>query len=237
MEFRVYYEDTDAGGVVYHARYLGFFERGRCEFLRQQGLSVRELADKGSIFPVVRMEIDFRAPAVLDDLLRVETEVLEAGKTSFTLGQRVVRAGDGKTLVEGRVTLVCVGPGMKPRRLPGELLAMLLPSAEAAGVTLKASDLYYKYPKDIANRHKPKFAGKPDPAPFNRDDLYEVLPMMEAVMNELGTNDGSVLNMLEDIMNGEMPRFIESREMVFDCLVETARERLGLNGRQGGTKS
>ncbi|MRR38194.1 hypothetical protein EG829_26800 [bacterium] len=92
---------------------------------------------------------------------------------------------------------------------------------------MKASDLYYKYPKDIANRHKPKFVGKPDPTPFNRDDLYEVLPMMEAVMNELGTNDGSVLNMLEDIMNGEMPRFIESREMVFDCLVETARERLG----------
>jgi hypothetical protein len=170
---------------------------------------------------------------VLDDLLRVETDVLEVGKTSFTLGQRVVRAEDGRTLVEGRITLVCVGPGMKPRRLPEELLGVLRP----AGVTLKASDLYYKYPRDVANRHKPKFAGKPDPAPFNRDDLYEVLPMLEAVMNELGTTEGSVLNMLEDIMITEMPRFIESREMVFDCLVETARERLGLNGQQGGTKS
>ena len=227
MEFRIYYEDTDAGGVVYHARYLGFFERGRCEFLRERGLSVRELADRGAIFPVVRMEIDFRAPAVLDDLLRVETGVLEVGKTSFTLGQRVVRVEDGKTLVDGRVTLVCVGPGMKPRRLPEELLGVLRP----AGVTLKASDLYYKYPRDVANRRNPKFAGKPDPAPFNRDDLYEVLPMMEAVMNELGTTEGSVLNMLEDIMISEMPRFIESREMVFDCLVETARERLGLEGR------
>lgn len=231
MEFRVYYEDTDAGGVVYHARYLGFFERGRCEFLRQRGLSVRELADQGAVFPVVRMEIDFKAPAVLDDLLRVDTDVVEVRKTSFTLEQRVVRAEDGKTLVSGRVTLVCVRPGMKPRRLPEDLVGALLPPAEAAGVKLKASDLYYKYPKDIANRHKPKFAGKPDPAPFNRDDLYEVLPMMEAVMNELGTTEGRVLNMLEEIMITEMPRFIESREMVFDCLVETARERLGLNDR------
>jgi len=237
MEFRVYYEDTDAGGVVYHARYLGFFERGRCEFLRQRGLSVRELADRGAIFPVVRMEIDFRSPAVLDDLLRVETEVLATGKTSFTLGQRVVRVADGKTLVAGRITLVCVGPGMKPRRLPETLLAVLRPPTAATGVALKASDLYYKYPKDLANRHRPKFAGKPDPAPFNRDDLYEVLPMLEAVMNELGTTEGRVLHMLEDIMNAEMPRFIESREMVFDCLVETARERLGLNGWRGGTES
>ncbi len=125
MEFRVYYEDTDAGGVVYHARYLGFFERGRCEFLRRRGLSVRELADQGAVFPVIRMEIDFRAPAVLDDLLRVETEVLDVGKTTFTLGQRVVRAEDGKTLVDGRVTLVCVRPGMKPRRLPEELVGVL----------------------------------------------------------------------------------------------------------------
>jgi acyl-CoA thioester hydrolase len=129
MEFRVYYEDTDAGGVVYHARYLGFFERGRCEYLRERGLSVKELADRGFIFPVVRMEIDFRSPALHDDLIRVETEVLEVGRTSFTLGQQVVRALDGKLLVDGRVTLVCVGPGMKPKRLPEELLQALRPEA------------------------------------------------------------------------------------------------------------
>ncbi|RNC67693.1 MAG: hypothetical protein ED859_13555 [Desulfuromonadales bacterium] len=99
------------------------------------------------------------------------------------------------------------------------------------GIALKPSDLYYKYPKDIPNRNTSKFSGKPDKELFNRDDLYEVLPMMEAVMDELGTNDGRVLNLLEDIMNTEMPRFIETREMVFDCLVETARERLGLNDR------
>lgn len=125
MEFRIYYEDTDAGGVVYHARYLAFFERGRTEFFRERGLSVGELASAGHVFPVVHLEIDYRAPAVLDDLVRIENEVLEVGRTSFTLGQKVVRALDGKLLAAGKVTLVCVSPGMKAKRLPEELLSAL----------------------------------------------------------------------------------------------------------------
>jgi len=124
-EIRIYYEDTDAGGVVYHANYLGYLERGRTEFLRERGLSVRELADNGCIFPVVRIEIDYRAPAVLDDLLRVETFVVKAGKTSFTLNQKIVNVVDGRMLVEALVTLVCVRPGMKARRLPEPLLQAL----------------------------------------------------------------------------------------------------------------
>lgn len=118
MEFRIYYEDTDAGGVVYHARYLGFFERGRTEFFRDRGLSVQQLHKEGRLFPVVRMEIDFRYPARLDELVRVETKLAEAGKTSFTMIQQLLRAEDGKLLAEGVVTLVCVDKEMKPRRLP-----------------------------------------------------------------------------------------------------------------------
>lgn len=125
MHIRIYYEDTDAGGVVYHANYLGYFERARTEFLRERGLSVKGLHETGSIFPVVRLEIDYRAPAVLDDLLDVETEVFEVGKTSFTLAQRARRVSDGKLLVEGKVTLVCVGPGMKAKRLPEELVRLI----------------------------------------------------------------------------------------------------------------
>ncbi len=125
MEFRIYYEDTDAGGVVYHANYLRYLERARTEFLRERGVSVRELHEQGYIFPVIRVEIDFRSPAVHDDLLRVETEVLKVGKTSFSIGQRVVRALDGKLLVDGKVTLACVAPGMKARRLPEVLLRAL----------------------------------------------------------------------------------------------------------------
>ncbi len=125
MELRIYYEDTDAGGVVYHANYLRFFERGRTEHLRDRGLSVSDLAARGYIFPVIRLEIEYRAPAVHDDLVRVETRVLTVGKTSFTLGQQVVRVSDGKLLADGKVTLVCTTPEMKARRLPEELVAAL----------------------------------------------------------------------------------------------------------------
>ena len=93
------------------------------------------------------------------------------------------------------------------------------------GIIIKASDLKYKYPKDIQNREQPKFSGVPDPTPFNRDDLYDILPMMEAVMDALESDDGQVLHLLEDIL-GEMPRFFVTREEVYNCLLETARERL-----------
>ncbi len=94
------------------------------------------------------------------------------------------------------------------------------------GIIVKPSDLMYKYPRDTVNRDAPKFAGKPDPAPFNRDDLYEVIPMMAAAMNALGTDDGRVLHLLEEILNHDLPRWINTREEVFDFLVKVARERL-----------
>jgi len=92
-------------------------------------------------------------------------------------------------------------------------------------IIVKASDLKFKYPKDVKRRDQPKFSGLPDSAPFNRDDLYEILPMMGAVMDELASNDGEVLNLLEDILN-EMPRFVTTREEVFDYLVGSGRECL-----------
>jgi len=122
MEIRVYYEDTDAGGVVYHSNYLKYFERGRTEYLRDRGFSVGELARRGFVFPVVHLEIDYRAPALHDDLLRVETAMLEIRKSSFTFVQRVLRAIDGKLLADGKVKLACVGPEMKPKRLPEEII-------------------------------------------------------------------------------------------------------------------
>lgn len=80
--------------------------------------------------------------------------------------------------------------------------------AAVAGISMaiivKASNLKFKYPRDIAHRDLPKFAGLPDPVPFNRDDLYDILPMMSAVMDALGSDDGEVLNLLEDILN-QMP--------------------------------
>lgn len=90
---------------------------------------------------------------------------------------------------------------------------------------VKASDFKFKYPRDVANRNEPKFTGLPDHVLFNRDDLYEILPMMSAVMNELNSEDGQVLNLLEDILN-DMPRFITTRGEVFDYLHGSARECL-----------
>jgi hypothetical protein len=92
-------------------------------------------------------------------------------------------------------------------------------------IIVKASDFKFKYPRDVANRDKPKFSGLPDPAPFNRDDLYEILPMMSAVMDELDSTDGEVLSLLEDLLN-QMPRFISTRGEVFDYLQGSARECL-----------
>jgi len=122
MYVRIYYEDTDAGGVVYHANYLRYFERARTEYLRERGVSVSELATKGHILPVVRVEIDYRAPAVYDDLLRIETNVIEIGKTSFTVGQQAIRTSDGKLLVDCKIKLVSVNQKMKAHRLPEELI-------------------------------------------------------------------------------------------------------------------
>lgn len=92
-------------------------------------------------------------------------------------------------------------------------------------IIVKASELKFRYPRDVANRDKPKFAGLPDAAPFNRHDLYEILPMLTTVMNELENDDGEVLHLVEDVLN-EMPSFITSRAEVFDYLRGSARECL-----------
>ena len=91
-------------------------------------------------------------------------------------------------------------------------------------LVIKPSDLYYKYPKDTANRDEPKFQGKPDSAPFNRDDLYEVLPMLEQVMAELGSDDGRTLHIVEELLIRDLPRWLVSREEVFDFLVGCTRD-------------
>jgi hypothetical protein len=93
-------------------------------------------------------------------------------------------------------------------------------------IIVKASDLKFKYPRDTINRDLPKFSGKPDPSPFNRDDLYDILPMLSAVMTALETDDGQILHLLEDIINTELPRCVETREEVFDFLSESVREAL-----------
>jgi acyl-CoA thioester hydrolase len=121
MEVRIYYEDTDAAGMVYHANYLKFFERARTEYLRERGLVVSELAAAGHVFPVVRMEVDFIAPARLDDLLSIVTCPAQSSGASFSLRQQIYRACDGRLLVNALVKLACIGPDLKARRIPARV--------------------------------------------------------------------------------------------------------------------
>lgn len=90
-------------------------------------------------------------------------------------------------------------------------------------IIVKASDLKFRYPRDVANRDAPKFTGLPDSAPFNRHDLYEILPILSAVMDALENSDGKVLHLIEDVLN-EMPSFITTRGEVFDYLRGSALE-------------
>ena len=121
MQVRIYYEDTDAAGVVYHANYLKYLERARTEYFRERGLLVAELAASGLVFPVVRMEVDFIAPARHDDLLSIVTEPVKSGGSSFSLRQQIYRTDDDRLLVNALVKLACVGPDLKARRIPAEV--------------------------------------------------------------------------------------------------------------------
>lgn len=125
MDVRVYYEDTDAGGIVYHANYLKFFERARTEFFRERGLSVAELAAQGHVFPVIRMEIDLKSPARHDDLLSVITRPVRLAAAKFTMEQQIVRGSDSRLLVAASITLACVGPDIRAKRIPAEVRRVL----------------------------------------------------------------------------------------------------------------
>lgn len=91
---------------------------------------------------------------------------------------------------------------------------------------IKPSDLKYRYPRVIETRSQLKFQGPDDPAPFNRDDLYDIMPLLEAVMDDLGRDDGRTLHCIEDLMNRELPRSITGRGEVFRYLAGTMREIL-----------
>ena len=120
---RVYWEDTDGGAIVYYANYLRFLERARTEWLRAQGHSQLALASEpGILFTVVSVQIDYRAPARLDDELEITCEPRAEGAASLRFAQRVYRAAKAlpaELLVEAQVRVACVdAASLRPRRLP-----------------------------------------------------------------------------------------------------------------------
>ncbi len=126
FQVRVYYEDTDRGGVVYYANYLRYFERARSEWLRSLGVNQEHLAAvEGIGFVVARAEIDFKAGARLDDLLSVTVKMVEKKKTYLWLEQRALRE-DGQVCAQGRIQAACVRHSdMRPQPLPETFLARL----------------------------------------------------------------------------------------------------------------
>jgi acyl-CoA thioester hydrolase len=125
LEIRVYWEDTDAGGVVYYANYLKFFERARTEWLRKRGLEQGELkAREDCIFVVADVHLQYRVPARLDDLLTVTVEITEQGLASMQLLQQAWR--DGTLLAVGRVRIGCVRAStLRPCRIPAQVGQLL----------------------------------------------------------------------------------------------------------------
>jgi acyl-CoA thioester hydrolase len=121
LPVRVYYQDTDAGGVVYHSRYLDFMERARYEWLRGFGYDANRFTDELKIVFVIRSAaLEFLKPARLDDLLQVTARVVDSGRSRVSIAQRILR--DHATLVEGTVNAVCVSlETWKPVSIPPEI--------------------------------------------------------------------------------------------------------------------
>ena len=124
MTVRVYYEDTDFGGVVYYANYLKFLERGRTEWLREMGIDQVAMKERGLVFVVRRAEVEFLAPARFDDLLTVRTGSAWVKRASAGMAQEIWRGAD--RLISAEITIACTDLSGRARRMPTEVCAFLV---------------------------------------------------------------------------------------------------------------
>lgn len=125
IEARVYYEDTDCGGVVYYANYLKYFERARTHYLEERGLSVAGLMKEGTVFVVVHAEVDYRSPARYGDTLVIDTVVSEISAAAFTCAHVVKEKSSGRVIVEGAARLAATDGNGKVKRLDKAVIAAL----------------------------------------------------------------------------------------------------------------
>ncbi len=125
MEVRIYYEDTDCGGVVYYANYLKYFERARTHCLEEHGLSVSELIQKGTEFRVTKAELAYRSAAVHGETLLVETKVSASRRASIIFSHVIRERSSQRLVVEGSATLVTVDSHGKIKRIPPSILEAL----------------------------------------------------------------------------------------------------------------
>lgn len=120
----MYYEDTDAAGIVYYANHLKFMERARTEWLRSLGFELTDLADgDGVLFTVAKLELEYKKPARFNDTLSVSVEMKHLARAYFDLVQRVTRPGE-ELVCRGNVRIACVDAGtLKPRGIPQKLIS------------------------------------------------------------------------------------------------------------------
>ena len=124
---RIYYEDTDSGGVVYYANYLKFMERARSEWLRALGFEQDELIEKQAVLFAVRsVQADYLASARFNDLLEVSARVIQSNKVSLSFEQLITRSSDNKLLCRGEIKIVCLSTDtMSPTRIPEPIMTKI----------------------------------------------------------------------------------------------------------------
>ena len=125
MDIRIYYEDTDCGGVVYYGNYLKYFERARTQYLEERGVSVAGLMKEGTVFVVVHAEVDYRSSAHYGDLLTVETIVSDMTAASFTFSHVIRERESQRVVVEGSARLAATDGNGKVKRLDKAMVAIL----------------------------------------------------------------------------------------------------------------
>ncbi|MDD5506182.1 MAG: thioesterase family protein [Candidatus Omnitrophica bacterium] len=121
MQKRIYYHDTDCGGVVYYANYLKYLEEARTEYMDQRGLPVKKLAEDGVLFVVARQEIDYKSPAAYGDLIDIKTTVSDIGAAKIEFVYEIKKGAEGKIIASARTILVCVDRGLKPQAIPDKV--------------------------------------------------------------------------------------------------------------------
>lgn len=124
-ECRVIYGDTDSGGVVYYGNYLRYFEEGRTEFLRENGVTYRELEEKGFVLPVIECYSRYKAPARYDDLIVIRTALIELKRVSCRFNYRVERKNDQKLLAKGCTVHAVIDREGRLAKMPDDTFASL----------------------------------------------------------------------------------------------------------------
>ncbi len=125
IEVKIYYHDTDCGGVVYYANYLKFLEQARSEFFAEKGITIKALSESGTLFVVGRQEIDYKSPAFYADTLQIYTRVSSLGAAKIEF-EHEIKKPDGRLVAKARTLTVCVGRDFKPKAIPADIIRKMV---------------------------------------------------------------------------------------------------------------